>query len=212
MPRIRSYFLSFCYNHPFALIFFQFEIPFFLRTDSNLSLYENSTHTHGKRQHIVPFSHNSQWFGFLFHSPNSFSMQPLFLHRNLSYMRERKSRKSSSNKEFRVDSLLNIVTNRQRAEAEKNACPNNYLTIMFLGISDKSISQEQLAKVSIVVSKISQMKRKDCLTKNREEVSSGKTLSTLLSSRTVHFFPLFSQSFHSDGWGQNQDQPSWYDR
>lgn len=79
-----------------------------------------------------------------------------------------------SNKDFKVDSLLTIVTNRHHAEAEQNSCPNNYLTIMFLGINDKTIDQEKSANVSIVVSKIAQMKRKDSFTKNQEEVSELK--------------------------------------
>lgn len=76
-----------------------------------------------------------------------------------------------SRKDFRVDSLLSIVTNRNRIEAEKNACPNNYLTVMFLGIYDKSMPSEQAAEVSIILSKISHMKRKDSFTKKQNLVS-----------------------------------------
>lgn len=105
-----------------------------------------------------------------FHIFRSLPLQPIFLHRNLSYMKGRMSRKQSR-KDFRVDSLLNIVTNRNRIEAEKNACPNNYLTVMFLGIYDKSMPSEQAAEVSIILSKISHMKRKDILTKKPNLVS-----------------------------------------
>lgn len=115
------------------------------------------------------------------------------------------SRKHSINKEFRIDSLLNIVTNRNGIETDKTSCPNNYLTIMFLGINDKSISQEQSAKVSIIVSKIAQMKRKDCFTKNCDEVIYTKNLFPFLSNRRINdlrfnkSYLLFFFFFHLDG-------------
>lgn len=79
--------------------------------------------------------------------------------------------RKQSRKDFRVDSLLSIVTNQKRIEAERNACPNNYLTVMFLGIYDKSMPTEQAAEVSVILSKISHMKRKDSFTKKQNRVS-----------------------------------------
>lgn len=86
-----------------------------------------------------------------------------------------------SNKDFRVDSLRDIVVNRQKVEAEKNACPNKYLTVMFLGVYDKTVPNDQAAEVSIFLSKISHMKRKDSFTKEQNLVSSTVVWSALNS-------------------------------
>lgn len=86
-------------------------------------------------------------------------------------MKERMSRKHQNRKNFKVDSMLSIVTNKQRLEAEKNGCPNNFMTIMFLGFYNKAMVEEQYVEVEVVVSQISHMKRKDSFKAKNERVS-----------------------------------------
>lgn len=70
-------------------------------------------------------------------------------------------------KEFRTDLLLL----RNNLEAEKTACPNKFLTFMFLGVYNKSMLEEQFVEVEIVLSKISHMKRKDSIKATQDAVS-----------------------------------------
>ena len=100
-----------------------------------------------------------------------FILQPIFLHRNLTYMKDRMSRKPKKRQNYRVDSLLNVVNKRNSLEEEKNGAPNNYLTLLFLGFYNKSMVDEQFVEVEIVVSKIAQMKRKDSFKSKQERVS-----------------------------------------
>lgn len=85
-------------------------------------------------------------------------------------MKERMSRKHKTRKSFKVDSLLSTVTNKQRLEAEKNGCPNNFMTIMFLGFYNKAINEEQFVEVEVIISQISHMKRKDSFKAKNERV------------------------------------------
>lgn len=102
---------------------------------------------------------------------NYFGFQPIFLHRNLAYMKSRMSRNHKPRQNFRVDTLLNTVTNKHIIEEEKNGAPNNYMTLMFLGFYNKLMVDEQFVEVEIVVSKISQMKRKDSFKSKQDRVS-----------------------------------------
>lgn len=86
-------------------------------------------------------------------------------------MKDRITRKSKKRQHFRVDSLLNIVTNRNTLDDEKNGAPNNFMTLMFLGFYDKCMVDEQFVEVEIVISKISQMKRKDSFKSQQDRVS-----------------------------------------
>lgn len=89
-------------------------------------------------------------------------------------MRDRMSRNQKKRQNFRVDSLLSIVTNRNSLEEEKNGAPNNYMTLLFLGFYNKFMVDEQFVEVEIVVSKISQMKRKDSFKSKQDRVSNWK--------------------------------------
>lgn len=88
-------------------------------------------------------------------------------------MKDRMSRTHKSRQNFRVDSLLSTVTKKQALEDEKNGAPNNYMTLMFLGFYNKLMVDEQFVEVEIVVSKISQMKRKDSFKSKQDRVSLG---------------------------------------
>lgn len=81
------------------------------------------------------------------------------------------SRKHKKRPTFPIDSLLNVVTNRNSLEEEKNGAPNNFMTILFLGFYNKSMVEEQFVEVEIVVSKIAQMKRKDSFKSKQERVN-----------------------------------------
>lgn len=85
-------------------------------------------------------------------------------------MKDRMSRTHKSRQNFRVDSLLSMVTNKHALEEEKNGAPNNYMTLMFLGFYNKLMVDEQFVEVDIVVSKISQMKRKDSFKSKQDRV------------------------------------------
>lgn len=85
-------------------------------------------------------------------------------------MKDRMSRKCKDRPNFRLDTLLNDVTNRNSLEEEKNGAPNNYMTLLFLGFYNKSMVDEQFVEVEIVVSKIAQMKRKDSFKSKQERV------------------------------------------
>lgn len=117
------------------------------------------------------------------------TLQPIFLHRNLTYMKDRMSRKHKQRPTCRVDSLLNVVNNRNTLEEEKNGAPNNFMTILFLGFYNKSMVDEQFVEVEIVVSKIAQMKRKDSFKSKQERVSSPTIL--IFLGFWVFFVSLF---------------------
>lgn len=89
-------------------------------------------------------------------------------------MKDRMSRKHKNRQNFRIDSLLNVVTNRHSLEEEKNGAPNNYMTLLFLGFYNKFMVEEQFVEVEIVVSKIAQMKRKDSFKSKQDRVSNSR--------------------------------------
>lgn len=86
-------------------------------------------------------------------------------------MKERMSRKKNTRRTFRVNGLLDKVLERNAAEEERNGAPNNYMTLMFLGFYNKFMVDERFVEVEIVVSKVSQMKRKDSFKSKQDRVS-----------------------------------------
>lgn len=114
----------------------------------------------------------------------SIVFQPIFLHRNLAYMKGRMSRNHKPRQSFRVDTLLTTVTNKHIIEEEKNGAPNNFMTLMFLGFYNKLMVDEQFVEVEIVVSKISQMKRKDCFKSKQDRVGIMHFVFTSFPRRT----------------------------
>uniref|UniRef100_A0A182JM87 Uncharacterized protein n=1 Tax=Anopheles atroparvus TaxID=41427 RepID=A0A182JM87_ANOAO len=65
-------------------------------------------------------------------------IQPIFLHRNLSYMRNRMSRSHQARKSFKVDALLAQKLSKLRTEkANALATSGEYLSLCFLGFFDK---------------------------------------------------------------------------
>lgn len=99
-------------------------------------------------------------------------------------MKDRATRpKSKKRQHFRIDSLLQKVENQHKSEDEKNGAPNNFMTLMFLGFYDKFMVDEQYVNVEIIVSKISQMKRKDSFKSQQDRVNLKPTRAKIFFSR-----------------------------
>ncbi|XP_058792791.1 polycomb protein suz12-B isoform X2 [Phymastichus coffea] len=87
-------------------------------------------------------------------------MSPIFLHRNLTYMRQRMSRSHKSRRDFRVNSILDMLIDKN-AQA-LNAMMRRYMTLTFLGFYDKKLEAPQdPVKVETFLLKICHKKRKD---------------------------------------------------
>lgn len=85
-------------------------------------------------------------------------------------MKDRMSRNHKKRENFRVDSLLATITRKHAIEEENSGAPNNFMTLMFLGFYNKLMVDEQFVEVEIVLSKISQMKRKDSFKSKQDRV------------------------------------------
>ncbi|CAD6239449.1 GSCOCG00008693001-RA-CDS [Cotesia congregata] len=98
-------------------------------------------------------------------------ISPVFLYRNLSYMKERMSRSHKTRCGFRVKSILEKLMARN--SIEQNPEIHGYMTLTFLGFYDKKIEGPQDAvKVETLLLKICHKKRKD-VTSPTMQVSFG---------------------------------------
>lgn len=96
-------------------------------------------------------------------------MQPFYLFRNLTYMKERLSRGSSGSRSgqsaFRVNSLLAIKQQQQQQKKRiGGGSPGGgeFMTLMFLGFHDKTVADVDVrVEVETFLSHISLKKRKD---------------------------------------------------
>ncbi|XP_043465594.1 polycomb protein suz12-B [Leptopilina heterotoma] len=87
-------------------------------------------------------------------------ISPVFLYRNLSYMRQRMSRTHKSRRGFRINSILDklIIKNEQ----QQNPGIRGFMTLTFLGFYDKKLEMPQdPVKVETLLLKICHKKRKD---------------------------------------------------
>lgn len=89
-------------------------------------------------------------------------ISPIFIHRNLTYLKNRSTRTNKSRRTFKVDSLLGIKMNKSRTD-NNITWFGDYMTLMFLGFFDKTISDMDVVEVETFLMKISQKKRKDSL-------------------------------------------------
>lgn len=64
-------------------------------------------------------------------------LQPIFLYRNLSYMRQRMSRSHKSRENFKVDSILGKKLQEQNVQKGILGSGRGYINISFLGFYDK---------------------------------------------------------------------------
>jgi polycomb protein SUZ12 len=91
-------------------------------------------------------------------------ISPIFLNRNLSYMKNRMSRSHIKRKTFLVDSML---SKKMRCSEKANGYNwiNDHLTMIFLGFYDKNLEKTPdngvWVKVETILLKISHKKRKD---------------------------------------------------
>ena len=87
-------------------------------------------------------------------------ISPIFLNRNLTFMRRRMSRSHESRKNFKIDSLL-----ERRAKEESELCVTNlgsYMTLTFLGYYDQRVGRTvDTAELELVLVKLSHKKRKE---------------------------------------------------
>ncbi|GAB1861035.1 Polycomb protein Suz12 [Camponotus japonicus] len=87
-------------------------------------------------------------------------ISPIFLYRNLTYMRQRMSRSHKSRRGFKIDTILDKLLAKKKQE--QNLGVRGYMTLTFLGFYDKrvEISQDPV-KVETLLLKICHKKRKD---------------------------------------------------
>lgn len=67
-------------------------------------------------------------------------------------MKERSMRTNKGRSKFKLSSLLDTEIQKFR---------NDYMTLMFVGVFDKTLSEEDVVEVETFLSKISHQKRKD---------------------------------------------------
>ncbi|XP_023328013.1 polycomb protein suz12-B [Eurytemora carolleeae] len=84
-------------------------------------------------------------------------LSPTFLHRNLSFMKQRMSRTNQKRKTFKVDSLLE--TRKEKGEAE-GVQRGAYITITFLGFYDAKRNEKLTPKVKLDLSLINSTHKK----------------------------------------------------
>lgn len=85
-------------------------------------------------------------------------IKPIFLLRTLLYMKHRMSRNHKRRKSFKVDSMLQTITNRLQPQQPITG----FLTLTFLGFYNKSSQgQEDPVKVETLLLKVCHKKRKD---------------------------------------------------
>ncbi|XP_037042961.1 polycomb protein Su(z)12-like [Bradysia coprophila] len=108
---------------------------------------------------------------------------PIFLYRNLSYMKDRMKRTNKSRSSFKVDSLLSKKIDEKKNGSANDKTLGEYMTLMFLGFFDKTLPDGEV-EVETLVSKISHKKRKD----------SFKTLQERFGRSVVKINPDISNS------------------
>ncbi|OAD57569.1 Polycomb protein SUZ12 [Eufriesea mexicana] len=87
-------------------------------------------------------------------------ISPIFLYRNLTYMRQRMSRSHKSRRGFKIDLILEKLMSKNNQE--QNPGVRGYMTLTFLGFYDKKVETPQdPVKVETLLLKICHKKRKD---------------------------------------------------
>ncbi|KAL6265177.1 hypothetical protein P5V15_005262 [Pogonomyrmex californicus] len=87
-------------------------------------------------------------------------ISPIFLYRNLTYMRQRMSRSHKSRRGFKVDTILDKLIAKKKHE--QNLGVRGFMTLTFLGFYDKRVEASQdPVKVETLLLKICHKKRKD---------------------------------------------------
>ncbi|XP_055372011.1 polycomb protein Su(z)12, partial [Condylostylus longicornis] len=92
---------------------------------------------------------------------NRHAINPLYLNRNLTYMKHRMSRTNQRRSTFKIESLLDLKLNKMRME--KANVFGDSITLKFLGFYDneEEWKKNDIVRVEIFLLKISRKKRKD---------------------------------------------------
>lgn len=87
-------------------------------------------------------------------------LSPIFLHRNLSYMKGRNIRINKNRRNFKVDSILELKTQKNHiGDTEPRF---KFMTLTFLGFFDSKVNDcEEPSRVETLLVKIGHKKRKD---------------------------------------------------
>ena len=106
-------------------------------------------------------------------------ISPIFLNRNLTFMKKRMSRNHEGRKGFKIDSLLD-----RRTKEDSEMCVTNlgsYMTLTFLGYYDQKvkISSSEKAKLELLLVKLCHKKRKESVSPV-VQVSQGERISQVL--------------------------------
>ncbi|CAI9716567.1 Hypothetical predicted protein [Octopus vulgaris] len=89
-------------------------------------------------------------------------VSPIFLHRNLHYMKHRRSISSNKRKDFHLSSILVKVDAKLRKLALKERYKSEFMNIEFSGFFDKQASSDvETVEVEVLLLKICHKKRKD---------------------------------------------------
>ena len=87
-------------------------------------------------------------------------ISPIFLNRNLTFMKKRMSRNNEGRKGFKIDSLLD-----RRTKEDSEMCVTNlgsYMTLTFLGYYDQKVKiSSEKAKLELLLVKLCHKKRKE---------------------------------------------------
>ncbi|XP_046751714.1 polycomb protein suz12-B isoform X3 [Diprion similis] len=103
--------------------------------------------------------------------------KPIFLYRNLSYMRQRMSRSHKSRRAFRIDTILDSLTLKNNQG--HNPGVRGYMTLTFLGFYDKKVeTTQEPVKVETLLLKICHKKRKDVSLPIMQNVSASVSVGT----------------------------------
>ncbi|XP_039967022.1 polycomb protein Su(z)12 isoform X2 [Bactrocera neohumeralis] len=141
-------------------------------TASTASINVDNVKLNGHQQEqelfLQAFEKPTQIYRFL---RNRHGTSPIFLNRTLSYMKDRMSRNNKKRTTFKVNSILQQIT--QKAEIDSN----KYLNIIYNGLFDKSSCSDQWwnagesVSVEATLYKITKNKRKDSTSDFQEVMS-----------------------------------------
>ncbi|XP_065360772.1 polycomb protein Su(z)12 isoform X2 [Calliphora vicina] len=117
-----------------------------------------NSHQQEQELFLQAFEKPTQIYRFL---RNRHGTSPIFLQRTLSYMKERMSRNHRKRNNFKINTMLDVLTQKSQTLA------NNYLNIVYNGLFEKTASAEHAWKegdkvtVESTLYKITKSKRKD---------------------------------------------------
>lgn len=88
-------------------------------------------------------------------------LSPIFLHRNLYYMKHRCSRQANTREGFKVDDILAKVESKYKKEYQIASYKSEYMNLTFTAFIDKDNHTTETVDVEPILMKICHKKRKD---------------------------------------------------